>query len=175
MQTPQWGEGKQLLVGTNPSHILVASLCRWMDPMVLQTRKSSKQSEPSLGEEVYGKVNSSAFWMKWWNVPLYQLDGFNRAADILIAFKHAVEFLLKVLFHWLMFFLWGAPLKAWSKSFTFSSETCNVNLVSLYCFVAWIKGIHLLLTLWRDSALRLSLTESHQRKEVLERESKNLT
>lgn len=85
MQTPQWGEGKQLLVGTNPLHILVASPCRWMDPMVSQTRKSSKQSKPSLGEEVYGKVSSSTFWMKWWNVPLYQLDGFNRAADILIA------------------------------------------------------------------------------------------
>lgn len=84
------------------------------------------------------KVNSSAFQIKLWDIPLYHFDSFDHAVDVLISLKCIVKFLWKVWFIWIMIFLWGAFLKTWNKSFTFSSEVYVIVLFSQICFVAWV-------------------------------------
>ena len=125
----------------------VLNLCRWQDTMML-SKKNPKTNTPNPkqleSENVFilqkrkciENVNSWAFQIKWWNIPLYHLDSFDHAVDVLIPLKCIVKFLLKVLLIWLMFFLWGTSLKSWNKSFTFCSEAYITILFSQICFVA---------------------------------------
>lgn len=56
-------------------------------------------------------INSSASQIKWWNILFYHFESFDYAVDVLIPLKYIVKYLLKVLFIWLMFFLWGTSFK----------------------------------------------------------------